>query len=472
MTTTPLWQWSAVDTAKAIAAGEITSEAVVGAHLERMHAANPALNAVVVDLGDQAMAEAVAADRARASGAALDLLHGVPVTIKINLDVTGQANSNGVVGFKDVIAPGDSPVVSNLRGAGAIVIGMTNTPEFSMRWFTDNPLHGLTLNPWDPAITCGGSSGGAGSSVAAGIGCIAHGNDIGGSLRWPAYCNGVSTIKPTQGRIPAFNPSAGAERPLIAQLMSCQGPLARSVADVRLGLEVMSRRDPRDPWWVPAPPSGPPATQPIKVALARLPGDIDIDPTLKGLIDQAAGYLSDAGYAVAEVDIPDVAAAWRLWCDLISTEIATLQLPQMRSLGSDAFSQAIDGMLGLANILDGEGYMRGVSARTGLIREWMMFLEDWPVILAPASVQPTPAVNADLSGEARLRRFFLNDFRYISAINVLGLPAVVTPIGMVGAGPVGAQLIASRYREDLALDAAAAIEARVGAMAPRLWARA
>jgi len=148
-----------------------------------------------------------------------------------------------------------------------------------------------------------------------------------------------------------------------------------------------------------------------------------------------------------------------------------LQLDQMRTHGSPAFSQAIDGMLTLANIHDQEGYMRAISQRTGVLREWMMFLEDFPVILAPASVQPTPPVNADLSGDDQLRRFFLNDFRFISAINVLGLPAVVTPIGLAAGNPVGAQLIASRYREDLALDAAAAIEARVGVMAKTLWAR-
>ena len=212
-----------------------------------MHAANPALNAVVVDLSDQAMDAARAADKAKAAGEPLGVLHGVPVTIKINVDVEGQANSNGVVAFANNIAPGDSPVVANLKAAGAVIIGMTNTPEYSMRAFTDNPLHGLTLNPWDKAVTCGGSSGGAGAAVVAGIGAIAHGNDIGGSLRWPAFCNGVSTIKATQGRMPAFNPSALVERPMMAQLMSTQGPLAREVADVRLAMAVMSRRDIRDP---------------------------------------------------------------------------------------------------------------------------------------------------------------------------------------------------------------------------------
>ena len=115
-----------------------------------------------------------------------------------------------MAGFKDVIAPGNSPVVSNLKGAGAIILGMTNTPEFSMRWFTDNPLHGLTLNPWDRRLTCGGSSGGAGASVAAGIACIAHGNDIGGSLRWPAS---ATASRPSSRRRAAFRPSTPAPPP-------------------------------------------------------------------------------------------------------------------------------------------------------------------------------------------------------------------------------------------------------------------
>lgn len=159
----------------------------------------PRLNAVVVDLGEDALKVAHAADEQRAKGGELGLLHGVPVTIKENVDFEGRPNFNGVPANKDLVAPSDSPVVRNLKKAGAIVLGLTNTPEFSFRGFTDNPLHGLTLNPWDPNITCGGSSGGAGSAVAAGIGTIAHGNDIGGSLRWPAHCNGVATIKPTQG---------------------------------------------------------------------------------------------------------------------------------------------------------------------------------------------------------------------------------------------------------------------------------
>ena len=468
---TPIWQWSAVDTAAAIRDGRATSEEVVQAHIDRMHAANPAINAIVVDLSAQAIEAARAADRALAQGATPGKLQGVPVTIKINIDVEGQANSNGVVAFKDNIAPGDSPVTANLKRAGAIIIGMTNTPEFSMRGFTDNPLHGPTLNPWDSTITCGGSSGGAGASIASGIGAIAHGNDIGGSLRWPAYCNGIATIKPTQGRIPAFNPSAPVERPLIAQFMSAQGPLAREVRDVRLGLEVMSQRDMRDPWWVPAPLEGPSLAKPIKVALARIPDDMETDAAVLALLRTAAGHLVDAGYDVVETEVPDLTGTWRLWCNLIMTELSVLQEAQMRELGSADFRQTLDGFLKMATILDSRSYMEAVAYRSRVLRDWLAFLESYPVILTPLSVKRTPEANADLGGDARVHSLFWNDLRFMSSINVLGLPAAVVPIGLVAGNPVGVQLIGSRYREDICLDAAAAIEAKVGIMAKRLWER-
>ena len=323
---------------------------------------------------------------------------GVPVTIKINIDVEGQANSNGVVAFKDNIAPGDSPVTANLKKAGAIIIGMTNTPEFSMRGFTDNPLHGPTLNPWDSTITCGGSSGGAAASVASGIGAIAHGNDIGGSLRWPAYCNGIATIKPTQGRIPAFNPSAPVERPLIALFMSAQGPLAREVRDVRLGLEVMSQRDMRDPWWVPAPLEGPSPAKPIKVALARIPDDMETDAAVLALLRTAAGHLVDAGYDVVETELPDLTGTWKLWCDLIMTELSVLQEAQMRELGSADFRQTLDGFLKMATILDRRGYMEAIAYRSRVLRGWLAFLEF-------VSGDPDAALGeADAGGECRSRR--------------------------------------------------------------------
>jgi amidase len=146
----------------------------------------------------------------------------------------GHAITNGVVAFKDHRATDHSPVVANLRRAGAVIIGRTNTPAFSVRWFTENDQHGRTYNPWSRAHTPGGCSGGASSAVAAGMGAIAHGNDLAGSVRYPAYCTGVHGLRPSFGRVPAFLPSAKEERPLSMAMMSVQGPLARHVADLRL----------------------------------------------------------------------------------------------------------------------------------------------------------------------------------------------------------------------------------------------
>lgn len=464
-----IWQWSAADTAAAIRAGAVSAVEAVEAHLARMRAVNAKLNAVVVDLSEEALAAAHVADRQRAKGGELGLLHGVPITIKENVDYQGRPNFNGVPANKDFIAPSDSPVVRNFKKAGAIVIGLTNTPEFSFRGFTDNPLHGLTLNPWDQNITCGGSSGGAGAAVAAGIGTIAHGNDIGGSLRWPAHCNGVATIKPTQGRIPAFNQSATSERPMLAHLMSAQGPLARHVGDIRLALEVMSQRDPRDPWWVPAPLSGPKPNGQVKVALAKIPDDMDVDPSVREALRQAADHLERAGYRVSEVEVPDISGVWQTWCDIITNETVVMQEAGMLKVTSEDFHKAWNGMKTKANVLDLKAWMQATAARNGHIRAWQLFFEDYPVVLAPTTVKPTPGPREDTLSAERVREIFWNDIRFISAINVLGLPGAVVPVTLHDGKPIGVQLIAGRYREDLALDAAAAIEKRAGVLAHRLW---
>jgi amidase len=227
----------------------------------------------------------------------------------------------------------------------------------------------------------------------------------------------------------------------------------------------------RDPWWVPAPLEGPKPPTPIKVALARIRDDIDADLDVIAHLRVAADHLANAGYEVVETELPDLAGTWQLWCDLIMTELSVLQEAQMRELGSAEFGQTLDGFLKMATILDGRGYMEAIARRSRVLRNWLAFLEMYPVILTPLSVKRTPEVNADLGGEARVRSLFWNDLRFMSSINVLGLPAAVVPTGFAGDNPVGVQLIASRYREDVCLDAATAIEARVGVMAKELWRR-
>lgn len=182
MNTDDIWRMSATDLSTLTRAGDVSAETAVQASIDRMEAVNPGLNAVVENLSGEALSRARDLDKARRAGAAPGPLQGLPVTIKINVDQKGHATSNGVTALKDLIAPDDAPVVANLERAGAVVIGRTNTPEFSFRADTDNPLHGRTHNPWGRHISPGGSSGGAGAAVMAGIGALAHGNDIGGSL--------------------------------------------------------------------------------------------------------------------------------------------------------------------------------------------------------------------------------------------------------------------------------------------------
>ncbi len=167
--------------------------------------------------------------------------------------------------------------------------------------------------------------------------------------------------------------------------------------------------------------------------------------------------------------MPDLAGTWRLWYDLIMTELSVLQEAQMREHGSADFRQALNGFLKMATILDGRAYMEAIAHRSRVLR--LAFLETFPVALTPLSVQRTTAARADLDGDASVRSLFWNDLRFMSSINVLGLPAAVVPVGLVSGNPVGVQLIGSRYREDLCLDAAAVIESKVGIMATRLWER-
>src|SRR6266567_3137824 len=267
-----IWRWTATRIATAIRGRDISAREALESCLGRMAAVNAKLNAVTVDQSTSALEAADRADRAVARGDELGALHGVPVTIKENVDQQGSATTNGVVGFQNVVAREDSPIVALWRRAGAIILGRTNTPAFSFRLDTVNDLRGRTYSPWSKTHTPGGSSGGAAASVAAGITPLAHGNDIAGSVRFPAYCCGLAAIRPSFGRVPAYNSTQTGERSLSSQLMSVQGTLARSVADVRLGLAAMAVRDARDPWWVPAPMQGPPL--PRRVAIVTDTADL------------------------------------------------------------------------------------------------------------------------------------------------------------------------------------------------------
>lgn len=462
--TEALWALDATVLAEGIRTGAYTCEEVVTSAVGRMRAMNPELNAVVHDVGDEAIAAAQAADRVPA-GQRRGELYGVPITIKVNVDVEGQATTNGLPALTNNIAPGDSAVVANVKQAGAIIIGRTNTPELSMRLTTSNPLHGRTLNPWHPDASPGGSSGGAGSACAAGFGPLHHGNDIGGSLRLPAFCNGVATIKPTQGRVPGFSPSSTAERGVLSQLMSSQGVICRSVADVRLGTRVMAEADPRDPWQVAVPFDGPPVDGPVTVAVTRNAHGYPIHPGIIEQIDRAAGALADAGYRVIETEPPPITEAYAGWWSTGITEIKLTLDATARQHGSAELQQVFDSYYAMGELLDLAGYRAGFSERTRMMRDWSVFTDAHPIVLTPFLMRPTYAWDADAHGFDSVADLFMSSM-YSCGLNFLGFPAGVLPTGLVDNLPAGIQLVGRRFREDLVLDAMQSIEDRLGRLTP------
>ena len=466
--TNQLWQLSAVDLAAGIREKSFSSLEVIQSTLERVAEHNPRLNAIVLGLGDEALDQAKAADSALARGTLLGPLHGVPVTIKVNVDQTGKPTTNGIPAFADVIAPADSPVVGNLRKAGAIVIGRTNTPELSMRATTDNPLHGRTLNPWQDLASPGGSSGGAGSAAAAGFGPIHHGNDIGGSLRFPSFACGVSTVKPTLGRVPSYNPSMTAERGMLAQLMSVQGAICREVKDVRLALEVMSAGDARDPWWVPAPFAGWPKEDSVKVALTKESYGYPIHDGINSALDQAAEHLQAAGYVVEEVATPSIADPAQGWFDVAVYEIRATLDPIAREYGSATVQKIFDWYYTLGELVDAEGYRDRIAERTRYTREWNIFLDEYPLVLSPFLMRPMFDWNYDELSEDNTHDLFQSAL-YSVGINYLSLPAGIVPMGLIDERPAAVQVIGRRFREDLILDALEAIEERQGVLTRQLW---
>jgi len=459
------WTWSACRLAATIRAGAVSAEEAAASSLRRVQAVNPALNAIVDLLADEAMADARAADGARRRGEALGPLHGVPVTVKVNVDLRGRPTTNGVVAFKDHVAAEDSPVVANLRRAGAVIIGRTNTPAFSVRWFTENDLHGRTLNPWSRTHTPGGSSGGASAAVAAGMGAIAHGNDLAGSVRYPAYCTGVCGLRPSFGRVPAFLPSAQEERPMSMAMMSVQGPLARHVADLRLALQAMSQGDARDPWWVPAPLAGPALPRPLRVAMTVNCGGAPADPAVTAAVRQAAAWLADAGYAVDEVEPPSLAEAHELWKLIGNDEARMFMWPAIEQWGDEGVRRSFGWMLADSPLLDHAGHLKAFARRATLLRRWQLFQLQYPLVLCPVSGEPPFPWGWDVDSEGTMARV-LRAQESQFAVPVLGLPAVSVPTGLAGALPMGVQLIGPRFREDLVLDAAEVIEARCPPMTP------
>src|ERR1700710_1410052 len=451
-----LWRLSAKDIAAVIRSKKISAKDAAMAALARLDAVNPKINAVVDHRPEDVLAQAGGIDAAIARGEDAGPLAGVPVTVKVNIDQEGFATTNGLNLQRDVIAKTNSPVIDNLRKAGAVILGRTNCPAFSYRWFTTNLIHGDPKTPRDPGITPGGSSGGAGAAVAAGIGHIAHGTDIAGSIRYPAYACGVHGLRPTFGRVAAFN-AALPERPPGPQMCAVSGPLARTIGDIRIALAAMSGRDARDPWWVPAPLEGPP--MPKRVALCLSPDGLDPVPEVTAAVADAAKRLERAGWTVEEIsNTPPLREAAEINTKLWLGDGYEAQLEMAEREGDPGALACLRGNRSKVFPFECAALSKALTRRLTLIREWLALFEQYAVLLMPVSGELPFPDHLDRKDEASFARVWHAQLPQI-AIPFMGLPGLTVSTGLVGRIPVGVQLVSGRYREDLCLAAGEAIEA-------------
>ena len=462
--TRALWQHDAVHLAALIRAREVSSREVVQAHLDRIAVINPTVNAITGVLAESALAAADRVDAAVGAGRPTGPLAGVPFTVKDNLDVAGEATSDGVPLFRDRRAADDAPAVANLRAAGAIPFARTNMPEFGMRWHTDNALHGDTRNPWDLTRTPYGSSGGEAVALATGASPLGLGNDYGGSIRLPAAAAGIVGLRPTHGRVPSASSTSPVPPSLTLQLFAVDGPMARRVADVAAAYAALCRPDPRDPQWVPV-PAELPLPDPMTVGVVTDPGGLGVHPEVAAAVRRAADALADAGVKVVEQEPPDLIEAAELWRTLSTADLGGL-LGVMHAHASPGAIGYLEQSITHVSRLDLDGYLAALGRRHAIASAWSRFTAETHAILGPVSTRPVPRVPFDLAGPDNADALWLAH-RLLVAVNLLGLPAISVPAGTTTDGmPQGVQIIAGRYQEAVCLRLAGILEQTAPALTP------
>jgi amidase len=413
-----LWKKSATELASLINSKQISSREVIESHLARIEVVNEKVNAITIVLTESALEAADEADKTEPSGP----LHGVPFSIKENLDCVGSPTTHGVPLLADAMPPFDSPVVERMKKAGAIPLARTNLPEMGLRITTDNPLRGRTLNPWNADRTAGGSSGGEASALATGMSPIGLGNDIGGSVRNPAFSCGITSLKPSAGRIPHASSIPPQDSGLAVQIMLVEGPMARHVKDVRLGYEILSGRDPRDPVSVDAPLSGPEPVNKKVAVVTEIPG-IELASSAVAAVKEAANTLKDAGWQAVETQPPELEHVHEIWAHILAMDLSPL-LPELSQLMS----------VRLPDIH---------SERNRLCRIWSEFFVEYPIMVGPTWTDIQFLHDADVHPDTGMD-LTSDRLRFISPGNVLGIPSAAVPTGVIDGLPTGVQVYADR----------------------------
>lgn len=457
MATQP-WQLSGTEIAALIRNKKLSALEVVQSHSERIDRVNPRLNAIVLRTDVDAMTNAALVDDGVLDGP----LAGVVGTTKINTDHVPYPMDNGVRAFKDNISPNTHACIKGLQDAGMSFIGRTNAPAISMRFHTGNDLHGETLNPYGSHLTPGGSSGGAAVAVATGMCAIAQGNDVGGSIRFPAYCNGIFGLRPTVGRMPTggTNPNP---RTFMGAIMSTNGPLARTMDDIRTSYFAMLHPDWNDPLWIPVPAEFPESPSTKRVALV-VGDDIGIDPQVVQVVREAGETLRTAGYEVEEVQPPMLNDIFSLWVRLAVLDIDRSIVPALPLFNDDGLTKSFTSWEPAFPERTANTLMGAINDREMILRAWNVFFNDYSLVVLPPWATPFMRANEDIETDDAMQRVAI-DGRYMLALCALGLPGLAVPMEPRNGVPTGVQIIAHAWREDLLLQAGDAFEAVRGTVA-------
>jgi amidase len=451
---------SAASLARAIRERQVSSQAVVDAYLQRIEAINPVLNSVVQVRAEEARAEARRADEALERGERVGPLHGLPFTVKDTYDVAGMICTCGTKGRAAFVARQDATSVARLRAAGAIVLGLTNLPELCMACESDNLIYGRTNNPYDLTRTPGGSSGGEAATIAAGGSPLGLGTDSGGSIRIPAHFAGVAGLKATWGRVPltgVFPPPLG----MNARIRH-SGPLARSVEDLALALPILAGTDWRDATVVAAPLGD---MQTVDLASLRVAFFTDNSifaptPETAETVRQAAQALAAAGAIVEEARPAGVEQTFDLMAQVFASAGGGGLQGLMQLTGTTEFSPLLlqFAALVLPSVPKTAADIGGLLARWDMWRSGMLaFLERYDLLLSPVTATPALPHGTALAGDNAA------SLSYAMTHSLTGWPCVVVRGGTSPEGlPIGVQVAARPWREDVALAAARQIESALG----------
>mgnify|MGYP001826140016 CR=1 FL=1 len=460
-------QASATSLARAIREKSLSSVEVVEAYLRRIDALNSTLNAIVQLDAERAIAAARRADAQLSNGVDLGALHGVPITIKDSLDTAGMVSTAGTLGRTAFVPQADATVVARLRAAGAIVLGKTNTPELTFSLETDNLVYGRTVNPYDVTRSPGGSSGGAAAAIASGMSALDVGSDTGASVRYPAHCCGIAGLKPTHGRVPRTGHIVSFAG--VTESLTTLGPLARHVEDLDLALRIIAGPDPYDPHIAAAPLGHPDeiGLKGLRAAVFTDAGHVAASEATVTAIGDATDALRNADVTIEMRSPPRLDETLDIFLGLFAGDGGEGLRGFLDMLGTTELSAPVRAILDVM-----KDHSMSTAQYNGLVvnldlwrSELLAFMDQYDVLICPVCAHPAPE---SLNKWESLDDVLPSElFAYTAPFNLTGWPVAVVRIGTAPGGlPIGVQIVAKPWREDVALAVATHLESAFGGFVP------